>query len=403
MQCIGKGGFGKVMAVLHRPSNTFMAVKRMTKVKLAKKGSYLRTMWVERNLLEMFQSAFLNKAYFMFQDQYECFMVMPLFRGGSLQYYLNTKGQLEPAHVKFYTAEIVLGLEELRRFRIVYRDMKPDNLLFDDLGHVVLTDFGLCKRLRKAKGYKIKGTAGTPTFMAPEILKKRSYDYGVDYFATGVTICLLASLKRPFLSDKDVMEYNMQGIQGLCPGDLQMQDFVTKMLAKDPKKRLGTMHPDDCDGLEGIDQLKKHRWFTGFDFKMMSARGQPAPYRPDVSEMQASSDNIAQDLLLDDDPADGPKPTPEMQKKFDGFDFNTEYSEDKAYSENMQLVPVVAIATFDPNDEGVQPRSKQGSITGRISSVINVPYILPPAIDCNLSFDLGEPIPAEKRNKSAAA
>merc|ERR1719150_1724935 len=104
---------------------------------------------------------------------------MPLFRGGSLQFHLKEKGKFPIESVKIYAVEILCGLEELRKWHIVYRDLKPDNLLFDDDGHIVLTDFGLCGKLRKKNNYKLQGKAGTPTFMAPEMLKKEPYDYSV--------------------------------------------------------------------------------------------------------------------------------------------------------------------------------------------------------------------------------
>eukprot|EP01083_Nonionella_stella_P019262 53521_1 len=133
--CIGKGGFGKVLAVLHKGTGVQMAMKRLTKNKMVGKDWHCNAVWTERNLLELLQSPYTNRLYFAFQSPWELFLVMPYYRGGDLNWYLNTKGKLKTNQIQYYAAELLCGLAELRRLRIVYRDLKPENCLFNDSGH----------------------------------------------------------------------------------------------------------------------------------------------------------------------------------------------------------------------------------------------------------------------------
>lgn len=108
--------------------------------------------------------------------------------GGDLKFHLYTlsPGGFDERRVQFYAAEITLGLQHLHRERILYRDLKPENLLLDDFGHVRISDLGLAVELKDNE--PIKGRVGTVGYMAPEIVKNEKYSYGVDFWSLGCLI-----------------------------------------------------------------------------------------------------------------------------------------------------------------------------------------------------------------------
>lgn len=323
-KCLGIGGFGKVVGAIHKESGVQVAVKRMTKIKVRTKSVHLSAMMTERNLLATISSPFIVKMYFAWQDAWECFIVLPMMRGGSLQYHLETtfKDGFELEHTRFYAAQILLSINVLHEWKIVYRDLKPDNILFDDNGHMVLTDFGLAVHLQKKRNYKVRQRCGTPTFTAPEVLKKRSYDCVADYFGLGITVLHLAiGLKHNlFVSDDDVINNKPQTSTLSKIYDSDLKDMVTRLTAHKAGDRLG-------GGKGGVEEIKGHSFFAPLDWAKMLAREVDAPWKPNCEIVNSAGKHVARDMFMDDDPRDNPPETAEEAKKFVGFCYNTKYTE----------------------------------------------------------------------------
>jgi len=171
----------------------------MRKARLIRKHGYVKSAWRERDVMAQLTSPFLVNLLYAFQDDYDLYLVMPFMQGGDMRYYLSTRGEMSEEMVRYYGAEILLGLEELHAKKILYRDLKPDNCLFDDQGHVRLSDFGLAVILKKESHFMTLGTAGTHGYQAPEVYKS-SYGVGVDVWAFGVLLYELLHRERPFQS-----------------------------------------------------------------------------------------------------------------------------------------------------------------------------------------------------------
>jgi serine/threonine protein kinase len=157
----------------------------------------------------MIDSPFLVQLIHAFQDDRYLYFVMPLFAGGDLSLYLKHYGIMNEAMLRYYIAEIVLAIECLHSCNIVYRDLKPQNVLMRPDGHICLTDFGLCK-LNPPKGNGIsdlKGRIGTKGYQAPEIVRGLGHSFPVDFFALGVTIYRLATDSRLFAKNKTTFPY----------------------------------------------------------------------------------------------------------------------------------------------------------------------------------------------------
>lgn len=126
----------------------------------------------------------INSAFSCLQ-QHVCF-VMEYAAGGDLMMHIHTDVFLEPRAV-FYAACVVLGLQYLHENKIIYRDLKLDNLLLDTDGYVKIADFGLCKE-GMGFGDRTGTFCGTPEFLAPEVLTETSYTRAVDWWGLGVLI-----------------------------------------------------------------------------------------------------------------------------------------------------------------------------------------------------------------------
>ncbi len=130
-------------------------------------------------------SPFVVKLFHAFQTRGHLCMVMEYLTGGELYSHLKRGGSFSEARTAFYAAEITLGLETLHRNGIIYRDLKLENVLLDEVGHIKLTDFGLAGRTLQEgnKEKKRYSFCGTMEYLAPEIIKGCGYDKAVDWWS----------------------------------------------------------------------------------------------------------------------------------------------------------------------------------------------------------------------------
>ncbi|XP_015686482.1 beta-adrenergic receptor kinase 1-like, partial [Protobothrops mucrosquamatus] len=128
---------------------------------------------------------------YAFQTPDKLSFILDLMNGGDLHYHLSQHGVFSETEMRFYAAEIILGLEHMHNRFVVYRDLKPANILLDEFGHVRISDLGLACDFSKKKPHASVGTHG---YMAPEVLQKGvAYDSSADWFSLG---CMLFKLLR---------------------------------------------------------------------------------------------------------------------------------------------------------------------------------------------------------------
>jgi serine/threonine protein kinase len=169
-----------VNAITKKDTQELMALKRMEKFAVLQSSAHLNMVWVERKIMSLQNSPFLCNLLYAFQSPEELYLVMPFMQGGDMRYHLREHGQLSESHARFYAAELLCALADLHAKRVVFRDLKPENLLLDDAGHIRLSDFGLGHMLTAEKNYQISGQAGTRGYQAPEVLRNEHYGCEVD-------------------------------------------------------------------------------------------------------------------------------------------------------------------------------------------------------------------------------
>ncbi|XP_053800302.1 serine/threonine-protein kinase Sgk3 isoform X2 [Vidua chalybeata] len=187
LKVIGKGSFGKVLLAKRKLDGKYYAVKVLQK-KIVLNRKEQKHIMAERNvLLKNVKHPFLVGLHYSFQTTEKLYFVLDFVNGGELFFHLQRERSFPEHRARFYAAEIASALGYLHSINIVYRDLKPENILLDSLGHVVLTDFGLCK-----EGIATSDTTatfcGTPEYLAPEVIKKQPYDNTVDWWCLGAVL-----------------------------------------------------------------------------------------------------------------------------------------------------------------------------------------------------------------------
>uniref|UniRef100_A0A8C5IYK9 Serine/threonine kinase 32A n=1 Tax=Junco hyemalis TaxID=40217 RepID=A0A8C5IYK9_JUNHY len=198
LRAIGKGSFGKVCVVQKTDTKKMYAMKYMNKQKCVERNE-VRNVFKELQIMQGLEHPFLVNLWYSFQDEEDMFMVVDLLLGGDLRYHLQQNVRFQEATVKLFICELVLALDYLQSRHIIHRDIKPDNILLDERGHVHITDFNIATMLTKES--PVTTIAGTKPYMAPEMFsstKPTSYSFAVDWWSLGVTAYELLRTRRPY-------------------------------------------------------------------------------------------------------------------------------------------------------------------------------------------------------------
>ncbi|TVY33926.1 cAMP-dependent protein kinase type [Lachnellula subtilissima] len=274
LRTLGTGSFGRVHLVQSKHNQRFYAVKVLKKAQVVKMKQVEHTN-DERRMLQEVKHPFLITLWGTFQDSKNLYMVMDFVEGGEL-FSLLRKSQRFPNPVaKFYAAEVTLALEYLHSKQIIYRDLKPENLLLDRHGHLKITDFGFAKRVPD-----ITWTlCGTPDYLAPEVVSSKGYNKSVDWWSLGILIFEMLCGFTPFWDGGSPMKIYENILKGRVKYPPYIhpdaQDLLQRLITADLTKRLGNLHG-------GSEDVKNHRWFAEVTWERLSKKDIDAPYVPPV-------------------------------------------------------------------------------------------------------------------------
>ena len=274
LKVLGRGTFGKVCLVQYKSTKKYYAMKIMKKNIILEHDQVSHTL-LEKQILQNLNYQFLVGMVFCFQTQERIYFVMNFIRGGELFNHLHKCKYFPEEETKFYCAIIGLALEYLHTHGIVYRDIKPDNILIDEDGYLKLADFGMAKMLKDQE--KAFSLCGTPEYFAPEIITREGHNKSADWWSYGILLYEMLYGIPPFYSKNTEKMFELiTKAEIKYPKKIQVsenaKDLISKLLIKDQDLRLG------ADG--GFETIKKHPFFKGFDFKALEEKKIEAPYIP---------------------------------------------------------------------------------------------------------------------------
>ncbi|XP_044005061.1 3-phosphoinositide-dependent protein kinase 1 isoform X1 [Aphidius gifuensis] len=311
---IGEGSFSTVYLAKDIHSNQELAIKVCEKRLILKerKSEYIKREKEVLNMLHNTEHSFVH-LYCTFQDYERLYFVLTYAKNGELLPYINKVGSFDIECTKFYSAEILRGLEYLHGLGVIHRDLKPENILLDDKMHILITDFGSAKILKdtdnddddddnnnnnnqtddndnnkkndpykRARRYSFVGTA---QYVSPEILTNKKVTRAADLWALGCIIYQMVSGLPPFRSRSEylifqkILKLDYEIPDGFC--DIA-KSLVSKLIVITPSERLGAT---DEHG-SGYQSIRKHEFFNDVNFETLHKQTPPPiyPYLPGTSE-----------------------------------------------------------------------------------------------------------------------
>jgi serine/threonine protein kinase len=282
LRCLGKGTYGTVLLVKQRGTGRLYAQKQFKKASLVVHKKLVEQTKTERQILESVNKhPFVVKLFYAFQDQEQLYLILEYGQGGELFTHLNTEKMFSEDVAAFYMAEMLLAISHLHNdLGVVYRDLKPENCLLDAEGHLLLTDFGLSKvSIEESEG--CNSMLGTVEYMAPEVVLGKKYGKAVDWWSFGALGYDLMTGNPPFRGQNHAkIQENIVKQKLVLPYFLSAdaKDLLTRLLRKEPSKRLGAVMPKD------LATMKKHRFFRKIDWKKLAERELEPPIQPMITD-----------------------------------------------------------------------------------------------------------------------
>lgn len=278
IRTLGTGGFGRVELAQHiKNKNWTFALKCLKKVRIVGQRQQ-EHVFNEKTLQMTCNSIFIVQLYKTFRDPKYLYFLMEPCLGGDLYTLLQKQRnkRFSEAEARFFATCTLEALAYIHERNIIYRDLKPENLVIDNKGYVKLADFGFAKKLGvRGKTYTF---GGTPDYVAPEVILNRGHDKAVDYWALGILIFELLHGKTPFKTESRMKTYNLilRGIDNIVFNNKlppTVSHLIKKLCKAMPTERLGCLKG-------GAQDVRNHRWFKGFEWEKLYAKTLRAPWIP---------------------------------------------------------------------------------------------------------------------------
>lgn len=270
---LGKGSFGHVQLVKDPKTGKTFALKAVSKQQIVQTGQQGHIM-SEKRVMQSLRHPFLIRLYKTFKDRDRLYFLLEPSLGGELFSVLRARTFFDEDTARFYAAQVISAFDYMHNKNIIYRDLKPENLLLDEKGYLKVTDFGFAKVVT-GRTYTL---CGTPDYLAPEIVAGKGHGKGVDWWTLGILIYEMLSSYPPFY-DEDPMKTYAKIMHGKIsfPSHFSKEavDLIRKLLNHKPTKRLGVTKG-------GAQSIKEHPWFDGFDWKALHEKRIPGPIIPKI-------------------------------------------------------------------------------------------------------------------------
>ncbi|XP_028325238.1 cGMP-dependent protein kinase 2 [Gouania willdenowi] len=274
---LGTGGFGRVELVRLRGEDTTFALKCIKKSHIVENRQQ-EHVYSEKSILQQTNSMFIIRFFRTFRDSRFVYILLEVCLGGELWTVLRDMGFFDDATARFCTGCVLEAFEYLHTMGVVYRDLKPENLLLDGNGYVKMADFGFAKKI--GLGRKTWTFCGTPEYVAPEVILNKGHDFGADCWSLGILIFELLTGNPPFTGADPLNIYTMV-LRGIEKVDFPKRigkrpdDLIRRLCKLNPVERLGNKK-------NGIIDIKKHKWFQGFNWEGLMFQRLLSPLRREL-------------------------------------------------------------------------------------------------------------------------
>ncbi|XP_028331222.1 cGMP-dependent protein kinase 1-like isoform X2 [Gouania willdenowi] len=276
---LGVGGFGRVELVQLKSeeAKTFaMKILKKSHIVDTRQQEHIRS---EKVIMCDAHSDFIVRLYRTFKDSKYLYMLMEACLGGELWTILRDRGSFEDSTCRFYTGCVLEAFAYLHSKGIIYRDLKPENLILDSRGYAKLVDFGFAKKIGCCK--KTWTFCGTPEYVAPEIILNKGHDVSADYWSLGILMFELLTGSPPFSGSDPMKTYNiiLRGIDMIeFPPKITKNaaNLIKKLCRDSPSERLGNLK-------NGVKDIQKHKWFEDFNWEGLKKMTLTPPIIPGVS------------------------------------------------------------------------------------------------------------------------
>uniref|UniRef100_A0A3Q3GHM6 cGMP-dependent protein kinase n=1 Tax=Kryptolebias marmoratus TaxID=37003 RepID=A0A3Q3GHM6_KRYMA len=271
---LGVGGFGRVELVKLKDEDITFALKCIKKKHIVDTRQQ-EHIYSEKNILQQTNSAFIIRLFRTFRDKKFVYMLLEVCLGGELWTVLRDMSYFDEPTTRFCTGCVLEAFDYLHSMGIVYRDLKPENLLLDAEGYIKMTDFGFAKKI--GIGKKTWTFCGTPEYVAPEVIMNKGHDFGADCWSLGILIFELLTGNPPFSGSDPIKIYTMV-LHGIEKVDFPKRigkrpdDLIRRLCKINPVERLGNKK-------NGVLDIKKHKWFQGFNWDGLRCRQLLSPLR----------------------------------------------------------------------------------------------------------------------------
>ena len=269
---LGHGMLGDVYLTSHAENKQLYALKSIRRSKIDNEKIQDNLM-LERKIMMQLDHSFILKLIKTFKDENCIYFLLEYVRGEDLFDVIRKLNLLTEQDSRFFASCLIIILEHLHERDIVYRDLKPENVMVDEDGYQKLIDFGTAK-IVNGRTYTM---IGTPHYMPPEVILGKGYSVNADYWSLGIIIyeflCGVVPFGESFSDSCSIFETILEGkfsYPTYTNLSCDAKNFIEMLLNKNPALRTGG----------SIDKMKEHPWLKGVDWEELIEKKYPAPYIP---------------------------------------------------------------------------------------------------------------------------
>ena len=250
LRILGEGSYGKVTLVRHNATGRTYALKQIKKLHVAKMKQEVHIA-TELHVLSSVNHPFVCNLVRTFKNSHSVYFMMEAVLGGELYAQMKRVEKFKPSQAQFYAAQVAAVFEHLHTRDIIFRDLKPENLLIASDGYLKMVDFGLAKQVPNGKTYTL---CGTPAYASPEVYASVGHDKGVDWWTLGVLIHELLAGYTPFYGKepnqiyREITRYSKHFPKVAFPKHFPKQGskILLGLLHPVPDMRLGNLKGVSC-------------------------------------------------------------------------------------------------------------------------------------------------------------